>query len=272
MALDKTQLMDPPGGPGSIGGVTAGSYVSISADGTISTTGGGYINGVFEVQAGTGISVTPDPGINNVIIDFTGVAPDPPFRSGTRMVICNSSAPSGWRTVTSYNNYALRLSSGSGGGTGGSMDFTSTYRNVGFSGSTNSGSGGNVSGDTQSGTWNPTGTVDLTQLFLSGASLTESTNGAHDHGFSGGKNGLGSASLNNGCAIDIYTYIQWVPTGSSQAHSHNGSGLGSMDWTGDPKPHTHSFNSQIRVDSGSWSGGDADLNVRYIDAIIVEKP
>lgn len=39
MALTKAQLMDVPGGPGVVGAIKAGTGITITADGTISTTG-----------------------------------------------------------------------------------------------------------------------------------------------------------------------------------------------------------------------------------------
>jgi hypothetical protein len=56
MPLSKAQLVVPPGGPGGIGGVSAGSGVTIDANGVISASGGG---------GGTGATttITPIPGI-----------------------------------------------------------------------------------------------------------------------------------------------------------------------------------------------------------------
>lgn len=41
----------------------------------------------------------------------------------------NASAPTGWTQVTTYNNYAMRVVSGTGAGTGGSVDFTTAFTN-----------------------------------------------------------------------------------------------------------------------------------------------
>lgn len=41
----------------------------------------------------------------------------------------NASAPTGWTQVTTYNNYAMRVVSGTGAGTGGSVDFTTAFAN-----------------------------------------------------------------------------------------------------------------------------------------------
>lgn len=47
------------------------------------------------------------------------------FAAGTRMLFAQASAPVGWTKVTSYNDYAVRLVSGTGAGTGGSTAFSS---------------------------------------------------------------------------------------------------------------------------------------------------
>lgn len=39
----------------------------------------------------------------------------------------NASAPTGWTQVTTYNNYAMRIVSGTGAGTGGSVGFTTAF-------------------------------------------------------------------------------------------------------------------------------------------------
>lgn len=46
------------------------------------------------------------------------------FASGTKMVFYQQAAPVGWTQVTEHNDKALRVVSGSGGGTGGTHDFS----------------------------------------------------------------------------------------------------------------------------------------------------
>jgi len=47
--------------------------------------------------------------------------------SGTTMVFYQSAAPTGWTKVTTHNDKALRVVSGSGGGIGGSTAFSSAF-------------------------------------------------------------------------------------------------------------------------------------------------
>ena len=62
--------------------------------------------------------------------------------SGTKMVFYQANAPTGWTKQTSNNNKALRVVSGSGGGTGGSNNFTTAFN------SSRGTSGGSVSNHT----------------------------------------------------------------------------------------------------------------------------
>jgi hypothetical protein len=52
------------------------------------------------------------------------------FASGTTMLFLQAAAPTGWTKVTTYNDYALRIVSGTGGGTGGSVAFSTAFTNT----------------------------------------------------------------------------------------------------------------------------------------------
>lgn len=47
--------------------------------------------------------------------------------AGAKTNFLQAAAPTGWTQCTSYNNYAMRLVSGTGGGTGGSVGFTTAF-------------------------------------------------------------------------------------------------------------------------------------------------
>jgi len=53
------------------------------------------------------------------------------FTSGTTLLFYQASAPTGWTQVTSHNDKALRVVSGTGGGSGGSTAFTSVFASRG---------------------------------------------------------------------------------------------------------------------------------------------
>jgi hypothetical protein len=59
----------------------------------------------------------------------SGVIPASPIPSGTVMLFYQSAAPSGWTQVTSLNDYALRIVSGTGGTTGGTTAFSTVFAN-----------------------------------------------------------------------------------------------------------------------------------------------
>lgn len=47
--------------------------------------------------------------------------------SGSKTTFLQASAPTGWTQCNSYNEYAIRLVSGTGAGTGGSVNFTTAF-------------------------------------------------------------------------------------------------------------------------------------------------
>lgn len=58
------------------------------------------------------------------------------FPSGTSMLFIQAAAPTGWTKSTTLNDYALRIVSGSGGGTGGTTGFSTALGASGTSGAT----------------------------------------------------------------------------------------------------------------------------------------
>jgi hypothetical protein len=178
MALGKVQLLNNTG-------VTAGSYTS--ADLTVSADG-----------------------------RITAVSNGGGFTAGTRLVFHQSSAPTGWTTDSSFNDYALRVVSSGGGGSGGSTSFTGSF---------------NTSIGTSGGS-------------VQGTSIDGNTMVAHNHGFSdpghyhsmrwtqrdindngGGRGDVESLDGQTGGnssspTTQVGTNISFVTQGNSQAHSH----------------------------------------------------
>ena len=117
------------------------------------------------------------------------------FASGTKMMFVQTAAPTGWTKVTTYNDYALRVVSGTAS-TGGSVAFTTAFASQ-----------------------TPAGTVGT-----SGATtLSTSQIPSHNHsipgdiGNPGGAQGIsGSASLGGsyGSIINV--------TGGGGSHTHTG--------------------------------------------------
>jgi hypothetical protein len=83
-------------------------------------------------NGGTGATSFPAPGANgNALISngttWTSTAiSTKPFVTGTSMLFRQTAAPTGWTKVTSFDNYALRIVSGSAS-TGGSVAFTTAF-------------------------------------------------------------------------------------------------------------------------------------------------
>ena len=221
--------------------------------------------------------------------------------SGATMLFYQSSAPTGWTQVTSQNNKALRVVSGSGGGTGGSSAFTSAFAgsrsiSVSGSGSSSGTTGSSVSGNTGSDggeSVSISGSVSGNcggQVYLNGAvsqtTITTARMPSHNHqyhaplGTSGGQYGIqdtgnaGSSGQPNvgstGGGQDHFHYIvNYYIGGSNFDFSDSFTASGSTsDHTHSIGDHSHSFgDSSISVSSS----GSLDLRVQYLDVIICTK-
>ena len=143
------------------------------------------------------------------------------FPTGTVSLFFLSSAPSEWSQVTSQNNKAFRVVSGTGGGTGGNQSFTGCFasRNLGanFGCSINSSSVGNhtISGNTM---------AQHTHSINNGGGVTVSSNtplnpsvnvrtgngGSGNYGNSGGHSHPHSRSANGSFNTSINFAVQYV--------------------------------------------------------------
>lgn len=99
-------------------------------------------DGVFEVWTGLAWSAingtylntdeieeaTPDAGVTvEGVLIKDGALQGGQFPSGTKMLFASAAAPVGWTKDTANNNKALRLTSGTGGGAGGNLAFTTVF-------------------------------------------------------------------------------------------------------------------------------------------------
>jgi hypothetical protein len=96
-------------------------YQPASPDGTVRLGQGnsGATTGDKITVNSTGVTITGN-------LSVSGSYPAP-FGSGTSLIFPQASAPTGWTKVTTANDYALRIVSGTGGGTGGSVNFTTAF-------------------------------------------------------------------------------------------------------------------------------------------------
>lgn len=128
---------------------------------------------------------------------WTSAAGGSPIPAGTVMLFFQASAPTGWTQVTTQNNKALRIVSGTGGGTGGSVAFTTAFASqsvVGTVGSTTLTTAQMPSHTHSASAYTSTGKAAL--LAFSGTNIaagtivsptTNATGGgsSHDHTFTG---------------------------------------------------------------------------------------
>ena len=119
------------------------------------------------------------------------------FPSGTAMLFQQTSAPTGWTKVTTYNNYAVRIVSGTAS-TGGSVAFTTAFASQSVTGTN---SGGSVSASTLS-------TAQLA-VHNHGYTAPGSFNSTPGQGNSCSPNGLGSTTGAATCNA-----------GSGSSHTH----------------------------------------------------
>lgn len=250
-----TQLATPP----AIGGTTpaAGTFTALTATGT--TTLATSLTGIIKTTSGVVSTATPSTdyapattgtsaqllanngagGFSNVTVG-TGLtlsagtlsnSSTSPIPAGTVTNFFQAAAPTGWTQNTSYNNYAMRIVSGTGGGTGGSVGFTTAFAS-----------------QTPAGSINTSG--------LSGGATTLSTaqmpSHTHTSGASSSANGWFSTSyINNGSSTN---------TGLVN-NSSTGTGA-----TGGGDSHTHTISG-----SATFTGTAINLAVQYLDNIICTK-
>ncbi len=208
------------------------------------TNGAGYITASSNINASNLSSGTiPDarfpstlPAINGS--NLTGLAA---FPSGTKMIFNQASAPTGWTKVTSnVDNRALRVVSGTGGGTGGSVGFTTAFGDKSISATASSeNTGGTVAGHT----------------------LTESEMPSHDHVAFRTFRHQSSPNLGYGAG---WTGLSWYSRSfeaTSDARMTTSTGGGGS--------HTHGFTGGAH--NHTISVGNVDLRVSYIDVIVAQK-
>lgn len=248
------------------------AYTGISGDLFGNVTGNitgdifGYVNG--NINSTSGISTLQDVKLNGKLFDGSNtfgsagqiLASDGTktswifaFPSGTTLLFFQADAPIGWTKVTTHDNTALRVVSGTGGGIGGSTAFTSVFTSRTPSGSVSvsgSNSGGSVSNTVLTVDQIPSHSHSITDPghVHSGAAQHPSSSGP-EQDQSGGPENRTLFNINSGSSS---TGITINSSGGGQAHNH---GFTNPTWSG----------------SASFSGSSMDFAVRYIDLIIASK-
>jgi hypothetical protein len=149
---------------------------------------------------GTPVAPTATLGTNTTQIATTAFvianAPASPIPAGTVMLFYQAAAPTGWTQVTTQNNKALRVVSGTGAGTGGSVAFTTAFASQSVTGSV--------------------GTSGAT-------TLTEAQIPSHSHVINYGDGSGGSANYPDvSFSSGIGTTRSTGGTGGGGSHTHSG--------------------------------------------------
>ena len=266
---------------------TANSYVKFHA------MTGGTLNEVMRINgnrvtinSGIGLQANGSLGSAGEVLHTNGssvywAADDAgAFPSGTVMLFGQTAAPTGWTKLTTHDNKALRVVSGTAG-SGGTVAFTTAFASQAVSGSLSttavSGTtdsttaGGSISSTTATGTVGST-TLDATTIpshthFVAaaqaGAQALTNTNWLNrtydgttnlDYALRGGTTvatlGLSSATGSSGSHTHTFT-------GTSHGHTFTGTG------------HTHTFSTAAH--GHTFTGTAINMAVQYVDVILASK-
>ncbi len=156
------------------------------------------------------------------------------YPSGTKKLFYQENAPTGWIKDTSQNNKMLRVVSGSGGTSGGSISMTSAFPSSGKSFSAPISSNASVSGN------------------VGGTTLSLSQLPDHTHTGTMGSNGGSNATPFSNAGT--FTVFGSVSTGGVIESSGGGS-------------HTHPWSGNISL-STNIDGTASNFDIQYIDVII----
>jgi hypothetical protein len=180
------------------------------------------VGGMVSSNTETGIAVTYDDSgaVGASKLDFSVVAGATIIPSGTVMVFYQASAPTAWTQITTQNNKALRVVSGTGGGSGGTHDLSAPPSH------------------SHTHTHNLAGTGDAT-------TLTVSQMPSHTHTVWGGSIVTAAGGDNVGVRLHNGTGAPASGSaGSSGSHYHNVSVSGSITASA-PTPYAPKYSDVI---------------------------
>jgi len=206
-----------------------------------------FFDGI-ETDTITADTVTISSGKSNQFLKADGTldsntylttAPAAEFSSGTTLLFYQATAPTGYTKQTTHDNKAMRVVSGTGGGSGGTTNFTTVF-----------------------GSRTPAGTVSVSGTNSGGAvsntTLAANQLGNHTHAYTAPS----SYNVNGGYFNSKNAGIT-IPSGA-------GANTGGID-QGSGGAHNHGFTNPSWSGSSSFSGTAMDFAVQYIDVIICSK-
>jgi hypothetical protein len=187
------------------------------------------------------------PASRSVYVDNGNITPTP-IPAGTTMLFYQAAAPTGWTQVTTQNNKALRVVSGTGGGTGGTVAFTTAFAS-----------------QTPAGT---VGATTLTSAQIPGHTHDGSSIGVSTTSTLSGDIGLRAPNTTGPSGpftrVNVGLYFvngaSYNTSRTSMDANHAHSLSGSTGSTGGGGSHDHTF-----------TGTAIDLAVQYVDVIIATK-
>ena len=211
--------------------------------------------------------------------------------SGSVMLFYQSAAPTGWTKLTTNNNKALRVVSGTGGGTGGNNTFTSTFdsRSVVLPQHNHT---ANLSNQTANHTHEYSGdTGNQSSNHTHGGNTT--SNGSHAHNISDPghnhnyvrrtadnvehgdrSNTAAKGQDSNATTGNRATGISVLSSGSGHTHNistNNNSSNHKHEYSGNTGASEGSHKHNITIVNEGTSGATMDFAVQYIDVIICSK-
>lgn len=219
---------------------TLTSTVLASPTFAANSSGGGVISVTAESTAANFSLVLP--ALNGTLATTADIIP-----AGSSMLFVQAAAPSGWTKSTTHDNKALRLVSGTGGGSGGSVAFSTAFAPQ-----------------------TPSGSVSISGGSVNATTLSTSQISSHSHGvpYGGGADTnltAGAAFPNQAPAYNSAGYGSTVYAGTFYNFSIGGRAV--IEAAGGGGSHVHGFTPS----TGSFSGNAINLTVQYVDAIICTK-
>ncbi len=256
-------------------------------DATVSSakiTNNTIVNGDISSSAAiAGTKVSPNFGSQNVVTtgnitgaviygdgsNLTGVQP---FPSGTKMLFQQTSAPTGWTKITSHNNKALRVVSGTAG-SGGSNAFSNTLASRSISANaSNTTQSGNVSvsvanatqgGSVSIGQTTAGGNVSISSVSTSGTvnshTLSVSEMPSHRHNYIHGEHRGQRRNTTNGGLTGIGTNN----IGQQGFQQRGTADFGPGSDVGGSQGHSHGFSGSSHSHNGSLSGTAHNHNASF---------
>jgi len=105
------------------------SDIATALTGSVASDGQTPITGNLNLNNNKIINLTdPTNAQDGATKAYTDTAVGAYFPVGTRLIFAQNTAPTGWtKDTTNYNNHAIRIVTGTGGVTGGTVDFSSAF-------------------------------------------------------------------------------------------------------------------------------------------------